>query len=423
MFNRRWSCCLIICLVLAMSMVGEAAKVKIRHAHDVYHQQDWTNWLRAAKQKFEAQNPDIEVEILVQGRNEQLEKLILLYGTDEGPDVIETFPSQHYNLALAGMFADLDSYMDNDQMLSWDEFFPVSVDAATIIHGERAGERWMLPLSLWIIGAAFNDTHFDESGVLVPSQYNYTWTWDDFADIAKKMIKVDASGNVTRYGCTFSSWQTWVHNAGGFMYYPYTNPTEITMNTEPVRKALDFLQNVHGVEKTVGHFPYPENFTRQEASVFLHAGPSITPILRRSNVNWEWSYGPNPKLERAGSENLTIGVAMSSASTKQDAAWRWMKFLATEAASDHIMITGRPTAWQPGVEDYQAYFPQASAWEYVWIELLASPDSYNRPVVNSDIARVINDHVWAVIRGEEATEVGMAKAQEQATGILKAMNQ
>lgn len=417
--KKRFIFCLAISLVFILSLGVSAEKTVIRHSHDVYNQRDWTAWLEAAKLKFEALNPDIEIEIIVHGRNEQREKFLLTHGMEEGADVMEVLSSDHYNLATVGLFDNIDPFIENDSEISWEDFLPIAAQCATMFDGPMEGGHWFLPMSLWVIGAAFNDTHFQESGMQVPSRYNYTWTWDDFADIGRKLLRMDAAGNVTRWGATYSHWRTWIHNAGGFMYEPYINPTQITMNTEAVRQALEFLQRVTSIERIAAYHPYPEPFTAQEISIFLHAGPSITPILRRNNVNWEWSFGPNPKLERAGSEIVSIGFAISSGSSKKEAAWRWIKFLATEAAADHIMVTGRPAAWLHAVADYQAYFPMASPWEYVWIELLSDPDSYIRPIVDDDVGRIINDHVWSVIRGEVAPEVGIARAQEQASTMLQ----
>ncbi|MCK9222736.1 MAG: extracellular solute-binding protein [Limnochordia bacterium] len=410
-----------VCLLtmLFMSFSVEGAKIKITHAHDVSHQQEWTAWLQEAKIKFEAQYPDIEIELLRQSRAEQLEKLVLLYGTEECPDVIEVFPTGHYSLAEAGMFADLNDFVASDPDVLWEDFFPVSVEAATVVTGKHTGERWMLPVSLWVIGAAFNDTHFDESGVLPPSRYNYTWTWDDFAEVSKKLLKLDSSGTVTRYGGSFNHWDVWVHNAGGFIYDRYVMPSQITVDSEPVRTTLGFLQDLYTNQGIITQQGWPENFAREQVSIFLQAGPTVRSILQRIGVNWEWSYGTNPKLVRAGSENLAIGMAISSTSLESEAAWLWVKFLATEAIQENMLVTGRPGAYKPAIMECPAFLEEPM--EYVWIELLSSPDCFNRPVVDGQVANAIHAQINAVLSGQQALDVGIAKAQEHASNLLESL--
>lgn len=407
---------LVTLLVLSCSVLAQ--RTRIVHLHDSSHQAEWTAWLREAKARFEEQNPDIEIELMIQGRAGGIEKLILLYGTGEHPDVTEVFPSEHYRFAIDGMFQDLNPLMEQETMLGWDQFFPVGVEAATIIEEHPgAGRRWMLPVSLWVIGQAFNDSHFEEAGLVPPSRLGYHWTWDEFAEFSQKLTKVDGEGNTQRHGVGLGGYVTWIHSAGGSLFDRYVDPSSATVQTDQVYHALGFIQDALHRSSYAMRSPFIQHFTSEQISIYP-GGPNTTTFLRSAGVNWKWSYGPNPIHTQAGSETLTLGLALSSQSQHPEAAWRWMKFLATEFADEHVAYTGRPAAWGPVAQDYQTHFANATEWEHVWIELISRADSHPRIVASSEVLATWDTYLREVLSGEVAVEAAMERAQGHLGAIL-----
>lgn len=103
----------------------------------------------------------------------------------------------------------------------------------------------MIPVSIWVNGPTFNDDHFAESALVPPSQMEDQWTWDDFVEIGRKLVRYDSSGQVIRWAYRPGDWKVWVHNAGGWMFDRYVDPTQVTLHAQPVRTALRFLQEVY----------------------------------------------------------------------------------------------------------------------------------------------------------------------------------
>lgn len=420
-FRNCASLLLFAALCAGLSLNVSAQKITIVHLHDTSHQAQWTEWLRDAKARFEAENPDVEIEIVAHGRTAQIEKMVLLWGTGEHPDVSEVLPTAHYQFALQGMFQDLNPFVEADPELSWDQFFPVAVESARIIDEHPGGgQMWMMPASLWVTGAATNDTHFIEAGLTPPSRLGYQWTWEEFSEAAKKLTRVDDDGTITRYGAGLETYPYWIHNAGGSIFDRWVDPTRATVNTEPVIKALNFIADALHHSRYAKRAAIIQDFAAGRVSIYMHGGPNTTSFVRAAGVNWEWSYAPNPKDVRGGSENVTIGFAMSAQTRHPEAVWKWIRFLVTEAAPSHVAYTGRPVPWGPVAQNYQQYFENATPYEQVWIQLISHPDSYNRMVAASEVINTWNTYLRQVLDGTTAPAVAMEAAQEHLNAIIEA---
>lgn len=410
---------LLAILAMCLSVPSFAQKTKIVHLHDTSHQAQWGEWLRDAKARFEAENPDIEVEFLMHGRTGQIERMILLWGTGEHPDVSEVIPTAHYRFALEGMFQDINPWIEQDPDLSWDQFFPVAVEAATLIDGHaNGGQRWMLPASLWVTGAATNDTHFMEAGLTPPSRMGYQWTWDEYTDAAKKLTVLDGEGAIARHGAGLETYPYWIHNAGGSIFDRLVDPTQATVNSTPVIRALDLIQDSLLHSRYAKRGAIIQDFAASRVSIYMHGGPNTTSFVRAAGVNWDWSYAPNPKDVRGGSENVTIGFGMSAQTENPEAVWKWIKFLVTDAAASHIAYTGRPVPWGPVAQNYQEHFVGATPYEQVWIELISHPDSYNRIVAADEVINTWNTYLRQVLDGRAAPAVAMEAAQQHLDAII-----
>jgi ABC-type sugar transport system, periplasmic component len=408
-------------LLLALTATGAAQKTVIVHMHDVSHEPEWLEWLRAAKDRFEALHPDIEIQFLTETRPSLNEKLVVLWGAGEHPDVIEVLPSEHYYFALRGMFRDLRPYFEQDQDLDRNDFFPLAVEAATIIEGHPgSGQMWMMPASIWVTGAAVNDTHFAEAGLLPPSRLDHQWTWEEFAESGKKLTRIDGDGSISRYGVGLQTYIYWIRNAGGEIFDRMVDPTRTTVNAPPVYRALEFLQDAVVRSEYALRTTGLMDFATERISIFMHGGPSTTQFVRNSGADWEWSYAANPADVKGGSEIVTLGFAMSSQAKNPDATWQWMKFLVTEMAADHIAYTGRPGAWGPVAQDYFSYFQDPTEWEQVWIDLINHPDTYNRLVAAPEVVNTLNSYIGQVLDGQAAPEVVMSGAVDHLNAIIAA---
>lgn len=238
--------------------------------------------------------------------------------------------------------------------------------------------------------------------------------------MGRKLTRLDGEGGIARYGAGFNTYPYWIHNAGGSMFDRLVDPTRPTLQTDAVRTALSFLQDATAVSRYAARGANIPSFAGERYSIYMHAAPSNTPYLQNANVNWQWSYAANPKLEWGGSEALTVGVSLSSQSANPEAAWKWMQFLATEAAPDHIRITGRLVAWGPVGRDYLEHFDRPTDWEHVWVELISRTDSFNRAIAAPTVFSTWNSYLGPVLDGTMPPEVAAEEAQRHLTAVLEA---
>ncbi|HHW09776.1 MAG TPA: extracellular solute-binding protein [Firmicutes bacterium] len=423
--HSRRSLLFLLLLVLGTAVLAAPAlaKTKITFLDDL-SDSEAVEWLQLAKSRFEALHPDVEIEILAMKRDQLLEKIVIMQATDMLPDVVETSPEVGYEFMQKGFFQDLNPYMMKEANLSWDEYFTPALTAITVESGEHKGKRWLLPGTIWLTGAAFNLSLFAEAGLNAPvshtSQWANQWTWDDFVEMGKKLVRVDATGKVTRWAAfvprTWMRWPTWVHNAGGFMFDSYFEPKQSLLNSEPVRVAINYLYEIYQVYR----FAYwSGNFVQGKLPISFNQGPNCTQLLANAGATFDFAYGPNPKLVRGGSEVQVVGWVMSATSRHPDIAWEWMKFLSTTMATEYVIQTGRPPAWQTVARRYSELVKTKSPWEHVWIDLISHPDSYQRAIYNQDIRNTMQQAVEAIFDGNQPVGPTLEQLHEVISNYLK----
>jgi|LSQX01.1.fsa_nt_gb ABC-type glycerol-3-phosphate transport system substrate-binding protein len=408
----------ILAVVLAASFGAAAQRIEIVHMRDPGHAGEWGEWVEAAARAFEALHPDVKVTILVSAsRGEQQDKIVAMHATNTLPDVIEVFPAGHYQFTQHGIFQYLDPFMEKEQDFGWDQFFPTADLAAQIAEDQEAvGAHWFLPISMWTTAYRFNEDLFEMAGLTVPSRLDHHWTFEEAVAIDQKLTRINDEGIIEQFGVDIRSDHrsiVWFHNAGAWPVDRYVHPTESRLLDPGVRETLELLNTV---------WSYRLNLPQEPGAPWAArlAGPDFTRNYLLAGESFAYSFGPNPKKVRGGSENVTVGVAMGAQTQHPEIAWEWMKFLATEQARSRIEMTGRPVPWAPAAREYQTLLLDASEWEYMWIEIMASPDSYERPVWSSDVQAILTGLIRTVARGEQAIGPALESAHAQMQAILAA---
>jgi multiple sugar transport system substrate-binding protein len=87
------------------------------------------------------------------------------------------------------MFIPLDEYIAKNA--SYSDF-----DPSLFKYSSYQGTTYFVPIGWNNIMINYNRALFRDAGV----EYPKTWTWDQFREVAKKLTKRDAAGNVTQYG-------------------------------------------------------------------------------------------------------------------------------------------------------------------------------------------------------------------------------
>ncbi|MGH3727760.1 MAG: ABC transporter substrate-binding protein [Micromonosporaceae bacterium] len=126
-------------------------------------------------------NPDIQVEYVQGSWDSAHDQLLTSFEGDDAPDVI------HYEAALAGEFADRGYLADLKDLLPKElksEIGPKIWDTVTTSDGAVFGVPFLLESQVVLANRKLL-----ESAGIEPPGADQPWTWDEFADNAKKLTK------------------------------------------------------------------------------------------------------------------------------------------------------------------------------------------------------------------------------------------
>ena len=173
---------------------------------------------------FEAENPNIHVELDFIPEKDYSQKIIPSLATDTAPDVFQIQTGMVGLLAEAGSIQPLDSSIISAEDIA-NLFVPATVDGLKF-----EGEYYGMPTDTQTIILFWNKALLKEAGL---DWENGPQTWEEFFDYARKLTKRDAAGNMIQSG--------W----GGKGYWP----------------ELAAFLNQHGVDLTddTGKFVFADN--------------------------------------------------------------------------------------------------------------------------------------------------------------------
>lgn len=132
---------------------------------------------------WQAKYPDIEID--VQMYPGFFDKMLVVMGTDQAPDIIDTAGTYLFGHVVRGGAVDLSPYIERDPDLGPDDFWP----------GPWNETRWPQPegssiyaLPYDTVGTVlwYNKSLLSSAGVPFPDE---TWSWQDVRDASRKIAK------------------------------------------------------------------------------------------------------------------------------------------------------------------------------------------------------------------------------------------
>lgn len=406
---------------------GALAQVQITHMVYTGHGQPWQEYLEAMAEEFHARNPHIEVEVVVGGSGSAYtDKVVSMLAGGVAPDITDFSEATMASLIEEGIFLDLRPYLERDPAVGTADFIPVVFQSVTAPDGQIIG----LPFDIYPTLPFYNIDILSEAGLPMPNDLSPDeWTWEQVVEMAKKVTRFDADGEVLQYGIGQPTYRWWNHvvQAGGKLYdrpmlgsTSYWNTPEVLEGIEWVR-SLMLDHKVAPPDGMSGANRY--NFDHGRSAFTLGWGPGmIGQWLKDAPFRYDVA------LQPLGPENRGAQVAVNSmqivaSSRHPDAAWEWVKFVAADLdnALKYIEITGR----LPALVAVQPYFPEYAGdlAPKHWIryyETAMDPNSFTTyiPKMASSVNSVVNQHLRAVWRGEQAASAALQQIHEQVSAIL-----
>jgi len=318
--------------------------------------------VRSAIRVFEGAEPNIKVTWLHTPENYS-EKMLAMVAAGTPPDTAFIRNQDYATYAHEGLLLDITDMLKADSVVGRPGYFiePQETERCTY-EG-----RWYGIGSCWTGGHIYlNADIFEEEGIEPPSNDpDEAWEWDYFVEVARQLT-VDANGrhpgesgfdenNVERWGVTWNTWWMLLLGPIESNYGKYIDPdTGLLALDQPA--TFEAIQRI--ADLTLVHHVMPHSAVLTQLGMtntqMLETGKLAMAVDGSWALAWMHKIQPTlgtavlPKIQRPAT-GLQAHLHSAFAGTKYpEAAWRWVRFLATEYYQLQFLRMG---LWLPSQTD------------------------------------------------------------------------
>ena len=375
--------------------------------------QDHVADLEALISTFEAQHPDIKIEYTTAPFDNYFTKLQTDFAAGNAPDVFELNYENFVTFASRETLKPLTPYLEGEDGIGADIFYPAALDAF-----QYDGVQYGLPITFSTVVLYYNKDLFDAAGLEYPTN---DWTWDDVMSAAEKLT--DPSKRVWGIYQPVQFWEFYKTAAaagGGLEVSP-----EVRIDTPENRQALHYL--VDKVQ-TAGVMPTDAQLSGvANEDLFLNGqlGMLVSGIWmfdKFQDAAFDWDIAVEPGSARKATHFFANAAGIANDSDVADAAWQWVKFL---ASSPEVAQTRIESNWElpalsldnAGV--LQPYLDRGAPADrnavFASLEYAVTP-----PVVENqpELQDIINQELEAARLGTKTVEEALESAQSRVEALL-----
>src|SRR3984957_140899 len=194
--------------------------------------------------RFNEKYPNVKVEVSIDpissGWGGYVTHVLSQFNANNAYDVYGTAIETFKTFETRGLFIPLDDFIAKNPGYS-------DFDPSLFKYSSYQGRTYFIPIGWNNIMINYNRALFKDAGIDYPKD----WTWEQFREVAKKLTKHDAAGNVTQYGYEVPSQNFFVQP------WFYTNGTSVlnadwtasNMLDPKVAESLQFLHDLIHVDK------------------------------------------------------------------------------------------------------------------------------------------------------------------------------
>ncbi len=333
--------------------------------------------------------------------------------------------------------AEMHSLQDQDILVSIDD---IGLDADTrtwlsgfypafMANSHADGKTWSVPFQRSTAVFYYNKTAFKEAGLNTEA---FPTTWAALAETAAKLVKRDASGQVTRWGIKMAGdlgnaqWtfgalanqaeQRLMNDAG----------TEVYFNQPKTIEAMAFWRSLsathHATPDGVSNWSQlSPDFLQGNTAIIQHTTGNLTNLRDKAQFPFGVAglAGKNSPHTVVGGGNIYF--FRSATPAEQHAALRFTRWItAPERAADWSIRTGyiatSPAAYEtPALKDYIAKFPAANVAR-TFLPVATGELSVHE---NQRVYKTLTDNIQACLSGNKTPAQAMADAQTETDRILR----
>lgn len=285
-------------------------------------------------------------------------KLKAMIAADTWPDVAHQHLSVVQDFAQSGALSELKPYMNRDK-ISEKDFIPALATEFT-----WKGKLMAIPKDSAAFGVYVNLDMFDKAGIKYPDA---NWTWDQFADICRRLTKPDAN----QFAMTFAKpapdseqWEAVLRSFGGGWYNE--DRTKSTVDSPGSIDALQFfadLEYKHRVTPSAYKYSYSGDAWRGGVVAMTFGHHSTAFFHKTEKREFKFDVMTIPKGKNGSFVAVgASGYALPAKAKYKDQGWELLKYLTSKevqskVASGHRWGPSRPDsidnlAWEDNIPEH-----------------------------------------------------------------------
>lgn len=321
---RKWVFALVLSLLMMMSM-GVSAQNQVTLRITWYDDGNEGAVLRSLLDQFEANNPDIKVELDTVAYNVILEQIPQQVQAGEAPDLLRLTNF----LGLRGYYLDIRPYLAD--AAAYESYFPAGVLNAFRLEGEDG--LFGMPLQTTVSGLYANATLFEQAGIEMPTVEDGWDVWIEAATAVAAETETPYAIAFDRAGHRFAG--PAISEGAEFV----NEDGSMTIDQPGFRVMAERLKSWHEagiipVEVWLGaggsYAPAADYFINGQAVLYMAGSWQINNFANNIGDNFDWVAVGNPRGEVAASGMPGGAALMAMAATEHPAeVARLLEFLAT----------------------------------------------------------------------------------------------
>ena len=310
----------------------------------------------AVVEAFQAQNPNIHVELNAIPFNEFLNSLQVAYAGNNPPDAALVNGVEIHNLAYNGALLPVNELItDADK----DDYMADLVDMVTLDD-----QVYGLPWAQASVAMYYNVDMFEAAGIEVPQTLNDAWTWPEYKENIEAVVASQGEdtwgliGLQTPINGTFFTWTMVRSNSEpGSPLWDSIAPDYTTVdgfvNTPEAMEAYEFYQSLY----TDGLAPrddVPDAFGTGIAATYM-AIPPTGSVLNRNFPDLNWGVMPVPYFKTPLTHTGSFAPAISAKSEHPEET---KQFIAFFTSAEGYLAYHAVTPTIPARKSLQAELPE-----------------------------------------------------------------
>jgi len=283
---------------------------------------------------FHVANPKITVKVTVSDWEPYWDKLQTSIAGGDAPDVFAMDGPLFPDYQTRDVLLDLKPFIDRDGY-DLGQLADQAVADFTTPDGQFG-----LPRDLNVVALYYNKTMFDTAGIPYPDA---TWDWAKLVEVAKQLTIKDSGGTTTQWGFYTEStdmenyWSELVWQNGGDIISA-DHKTSL-VGSDQAAGGIQFLQDLIWKEKVMPDAAITDalgDAFEQGQAAMESNGSWLVATHQAAGIDFGIAPLPKGPAGQATSINPT-GAVVYKGTKNPDAAWAFVKYLASPAAQVKLM--------------------------------------------------------------------------------------